>query len=133
MKFIDEAIIDVTAGDGGKGCVSFRREKYVPKGGPDGGDGGDGGSVWVEADENLNTLIDFRHERQFRAQRGENGMGRQMYGKAGEDVTIRVPIGTEIINVATDEIIGDLTEHGQRLKVAQGGEAVAATCISRVR
>ena len=122
MKFVDEAVITVFAGAGGNGCVSFRREKFIPLGGPDGGDGGDGGSVWVEADENLNTLIDFRHERQFRAQRGENGMGRQMYGKAGNDVTIRVPIGTEIINVATDEIIGDLTEHGQRLKVAQGGE-----------
>ncbi|MFT3806665.1 Obg family GTPase CgtA [Arenimonas sp.] len=122
MKFVDEAVITVFAGAGGNGCVSFRREKFIPLGGPDGGDGGDGGSVWVEADENLNTLIDFRHERQFRAQRGENGMGRQMYGKAGDDVTIRVPIGTEIINVATDEIIGDLTEHGQRLKVAQGGE-----------
>ena len=122
MKFVDEAVITVSAGTGGNGCVSFRREKFIPLGGPDGGDGGDGGSVWVEADENLNTLIDFRHQRQFRAQRGENGMGQQKYGKAGEDVTIRVPIGTEIINVATDEIIGDLTEHGQRLKVAQGGD-----------
>jgi GTP-binding protein len=122
MKFVDEAVITVFAGAGGNGCVSFRREKFIPLGGPDGGDGGDGGSVWLEADENLNTLIDFRHERQFRARRGENGMGRQMFGKAGEDVTIRVPIGTEVINVATDEIIGDLTGHGQRLKVAQGGE-----------
>jgi len=122
MKFVDEAVITVSAGTGGNGCVSFRREKFIPLGGPDGGDGGDGGSVWVEADENLNTLIDFRHQRQFRAQRGENGMGRQMFGKAGEDVVIRVPIGTEIINVATDEIIGDLTEHGHRLKVAQGGD-----------
>ena len=122
MKFVDEAVITVFAGAGGNGCVSFRREKFIPLGGPDGSDGGDGGNVWLEADENLNTLIDFRHERQFRAKRGENGMGRQMYGKAGEDVSIRVPIGTEVINVATDEIIGDLTEHGQRLKVAQGGE-----------
>ena len=122
MKFVDEAVITVFAGAGGNGCVGFRREKFIPLGGPDGGDGGDGGSVWVEADENLNTLIDFRHMRQFRARRGENGMGRQMFGKAGEDVTIRVPIGTEIINVATDEIIGDLTEHGQRLLVARGGE-----------
>ena len=122
MKFVDEAVITVFAGAGGNGCVSFRREKFIPLGGPDGSDGGDGGNVWLEADENLNTLIDFRHERQFRAKRGENGMGRQMIGKAGEDVSIRVPIGTEVINVATDEIIGDLTEHGQRLKVAQGGE-----------
>jgi GTPase len=121
MKFVDEAVISLFAGSGGNGCVSFRREKFIPLGGPDGGDGGDGGSIWVQADENLNTLIDFRHQRQFRAQRGENGMGRQMYGKAGEDVTIRVPIGTEIVNVATDEIIGDLTEDGQRILVARGG------------
>jgi GTP-binding protein len=122
MKFVDEAVISLFAGNGGNGCVSFRREKFIPLGGPDGGDGGDGGSIWLQADENLNTLIDFRHLRQFRAQRGENGMGRQMFGKAGEDVTVRVPVGTEVINVATDEIIGDLTEHGQRLLVARGGE-----------
>ena len=121
MKFVDEAVISLFAGNGGNGCVSFRREKFIPLGGPDGGDGGDGGSIWLQADENLNTLIDFRHQRQFRAQRGENGMGRQMFGKAGEDVTIRVPIGTEIVNVATDEIIGDLTEDGQRILVARGG------------
>jgi GTP-binding protein len=122
MKFVDEAEITVFAGNGGNGCISFRREKFIPLGGPDGGDGGDGGSVWLVADENLNTLIDFRHERQFRAQRGQNGMGREMYGKAGEDVEIRVPVGTEVINVATDEIIGDLTEHGARLLVARGGQ-----------
>ena len=111
----------VSAGAGGNGCISFRREKFIPLGGPDGGDGGNGGSVWLEADENLNTLIDFRHQRQFRAQRGQNGMGRQAFGKAGEDVVIRVPVGTEVINVETDEIIGDLTDHGDRLLVAQGG------------
>lgn len=122
MKFVDEAIITVSAGDGGNGCISFRREKFIPLGGPDGGDGGDGGSVWLEADENLNTLVDFRHNRNFKAQRGQNGMGRQMFGKAGEDITIRVPIGTEVVNVATDEIIGDLTETGNRLLVAQGGQ-----------
>lgn len=122
MKFVDEAVITVTAGNGGNGCISFRREKFIPLGGPDGGDGGNGGSVWVEADENLNTLVDFRHERFFKAQRGQNGMGRQMFGKAGEDITIKVPIGTEIVNVATDEIIGDLTSHGARILVAQGGE-----------
>jgi GTPase len=122
MKFVDEAVITVTAGNGGNGCISFRREKFIPLGGPDGGDGGHGGSVWVEADENLNTLVDFRHERFFKAQRGQNGMGRQMFGKAGEDITIKVPIGTEIVNVATDEIIGDLTSHGDRILVAQGGE-----------
>jgi GTP-binding protein len=122
MKFVDEAEITVFAGNGGNGCISFRREKFIPLGGPDGGDGGDGGSVWLVADENLNTLIDFRHERQFRAQRGQNGMGREMYGKAGDDVEIRVPVGTEVINVATDEIIGELLEHGSRLLVARGGK-----------
>ncbi len=96
MKLVDEAEITVKAGDGGNGCVSFRREKFIPLGGPDGGDGGDGGSVWLLADENLNTLVDFRHQRMFRAQRGENGMGRQMYGKGGEDITIRVPVGTVV-------------------------------------
>ena len=121
MKFVDEAVISLFAGNGGNGSVSFRREKFIPLGGPDGGDGGDGGSIWLQADENLNTLIDFRHQRQFRAQRGENGMGRQMFGKAGEDVVIRVPVGTEVVNVATDEIIGDLTQDGQRLLVARGG------------
>ncbi|WP_374601758.1 Obg family GTPase CgtA [Arenimonas sp.] len=121
MKFVDEATITVTAGNGGNGCISFRREKFIPLGGPDGGDGGNGGSVWLQADENLNTLIDFRHQRQYRAQRGQNGMGRQMFGKAGDDVVIRVPVGTEVINVGTDEIIGDLTDHGDRLLVAQGG------------
>ena len=121
MKFVDEATITVSAGNGGNGCISFRREKFIPLGGPDGGDGGNGGSVWLQADENLNTLIDFRHQRQYRAQRGQNGMGRQMFGKAGEDVVIRVPVGTEVINVETDEIIGDLTRHGERLLVAQGG------------
>ena len=121
MKFVDEAQILVMAGNGGNGCISFRREKFIPLGGPDGGDGGDGGSVYLAADENLNTLIDFRHQRQYRAQRGQNGMGRQMFGKAGDDVVIRVPVGTEVINVETDEIIGDLTEHGERLLVAQGG------------
>ena len=122
MKFVDEAVISLFAGNGGNGAVSFRREKFIPLGGPDGGDGGDGGSIWLRADENLNTLIDFRHQRQFRAQRGENGMGRQMFGKAGADVTIRVPVGTEVVNVATEEIIGDLTEDGQRLLVARGGQ-----------
>jgi GTP-binding protein len=122
MKFVDEAEITVAAGNGGNGSVSFRREKFIPLGGPDGGDGGAGGSVWIESDENLNTLVDFRHMRQFRAQRGQNGMSREAYGKSGEDITIRVPVGTEIINVATDEIIGDLTEHGQRLLVARGGD-----------
>lgn len=121
MKFVDEAVIQVHAGNGGNGCVSFRREKFIPFGGPDGGDGGGGGSVWLVADEGINTLVDFRHQRVFRAQRGENGMGRQMAGKGGEDAVIRVPVGTVVINTATDEEIGDLTSHGQRLLVAQGG------------
>jgi GTP-binding protein len=122
MKLVDEAEITVTAGNGGNGCVGFRREKFIPLGGPDGGDGGDGGSVWLEATENLNTLVDFRHQKQFRAQRGENGMGQQRYGKGGEDAVIRVPVGTLVINVDTDEVIGDLTRHGDRLLVAKGGK-----------
>jgi len=112
----------VIAGNGGNGCVGFRREKFIPLGGPDGGDGGNGGSVWLQADENLNTLVDFRHERSFKAQRGENGMGRQMYGKAGEDKVITVPVGTVVMNVDTDEVIGDMTRHGDRLLVAKGGK-----------
>ncbi|TQD48220.1 Obg family GTPase CgtA [Marilutibacter aestuarii] len=122
MKLVDEAEIQVSAGNGGNGCVGFRREKFIPLGGPDGGDGGDGGSVWLVADENLNTLVDFRHQRQFRAQRGENGMGRQMYGKAGEDTIITVPVGTVVTNVETDEVIGDMTRHGDRMLVAKGGK-----------
>ncbi|MBA3486017.1 MAG: GTPase ObgE [Lysobacter sp.] len=122
MKLVDEAEVQVIAGNGGNGCVGFRREKYIPLGGPDGGDGGDGGSVWLVADENLNTLVDFRHQKMFRAKRGENGMGRQAYGKGGEDLTIRVPVGTTITNVETDEVIGDLTRPGDRLLVAKGGK-----------
>jgi GTP-binding protein len=122
MKLVDEAEIQVSAGDGGNGCVGFRREKFIPLGGPDGGDGGNGGSVWLVADENLNTLVDFRHQRHFRARRGENGMGRQMYGKAGEDTIITVPVGTVVVNVETDEVIGDMVNHGDRLLVAKGGQ-----------
>jgi GTP-binding protein len=122
MKFVDEAEIEVAAGAGGNGCTSFRREKFIPLGGPDGGDGGKGGDVWLIADENLNTLVDFRHDRHFRAKRGGNGAGRQMTGASGEDLVIRVPVGTAVINVATEETIGDLTAHGQRLLVARGGD-----------
>ena len=122
MKLVDEAEITVTAGNGGNGCVGFRREKFIPLGGPDGGDGGDGGSVWLEASENLNTLVDFRHQKRFRAQRGEDGMGQQRYGKGGDDTVIVVPVGTEVINIGTDELIGDMTRHGDRLLVAQGGK-----------
>ncbi|BCX88341.1 GTPase [Methylomarinovum tepidoasis] len=121
MKFVDEAEIKVEAGDGGNGCVSFRREKYIPKGGPDGGDGGDGGDVYLVASDSINTLVDFRHQRLFRAGRGENGMGRQMTGKRGEDCRIPVPVGTLVYDADTGELIGDLTEAGQTLLVARGG------------
>ena len=121
MKFVDEVTIRVEAGDGGNGSASFRREKFVPRGGPDGGDGGAGGSVWLEADEGLNTLADFRHSRRFRAQRGENGMSRQKTGAGGEDVIVRVPVGTVVSDEETGEVLGDITRHGQRLLVAQGG------------
>ncbi len=121
MKFVDEATIRVEAGDGGNGCVSFRREKYIPKGGPDGGDGGDGGSVWLVGDSGLNTLVDFRHQRRHRAERGQNGMGRQMTGRKGQDLFIPVPVGTRVIDADTEELIGEVLEHGQRLLVAEGG------------
>jgi len=121
MKFVDEASIQVKAGDGGHGCVSFRREKYIPKGGPDGGNGGDGGSVYLLADEGLNTLVDFRHARRFKAQRGEGGAGRQRTGRSGEDLEIRVPVGTIVTEADTGERIGDLAVDGARLLVAQGG------------
>ncbi len=121
MKFVDEAIVRVQAGDGGNGCVSFRREKFIPFGGPDGGDAGDGGSVFFVAEQNLNTLIDFRFERDFRAKRGENGRGANCNGAAGEDMYIRVPIGTIVTDEDTEEVIGDLVEAGQVLMVAKGG------------
>lgn len=121
MKFVDEVTIDVKAGDGGNGSVSFRREKYIPLGGPDGGDGGDGGSVYMVADANLNTLADFRFQRRFEAQRGENGKGRNCTGKSGESVEIKVPVGTLIFEDDTDELMGDLVEDRQRLLVARGG------------
>ncbi|NUU66928.1 Obg family GTPase CgtA [Enterobacteriaceae bacterium BIT-l23] len=121
MKFVDEAKILVVAGDGGNGCISFRREKYIPKGGPDGGDGGDGGDVWLEADENLNTLIDYRFEKAFRAERGQNGQSRDCTGRRGKDVSIKVPVGTRVVDQGTGEVMGDMTKHGQRLMVAKGG------------
>jgi len=121
MKFVDEATIEVRAGDGGNGCVSFRREKYIPFGGPDGGDGGDGGSVYLQADSGINTLVDFRHSRRFTAQRGGNGMGRNRTGKSGEDLVVRVPVGTIVHEDDTEELIGELLRDEQRLLVAQGG------------
>jgi GTP-binding protein len=121
MKFIDEATIRVEGGDGGNGCVSFRREKYIPLGGPDGGDGGDGGSVYLQAAEGLNTLVDFRHTRWFAAERGQNGMGKNRTGKQGEAIVVRVPIGTVVKDIETGELIGDLVKPNQSLLVAKGG------------
>ena len=121
MKFVDEATITVTAGNGGDGGLSFRREKYVAKGGPDGGDGGDGGSVYLQASKDLNTLIDFRYQRHYKAERGTNGMGKQRTGKAGEDHIIQVPVGTVVYNQETEEYMGDLLTAGQKLLVAKGG------------
>ena len=121
MKFVDEASITVYAGKGGNGSLSFRREKYVARGGPDGGDGGDGGSVILEGDENLNTMVDYRFVRSYRAENGEGGMGRNCTGKKGEDLVLKVPIGTTILDEDTGEILGDIQASGQRLKVAQGG------------
>ncbi len=121
MKFVDEATIRVEAGNGGNGCVSFRREKYIPKGGPDGGDGGDGGDVWLIADSNINTLVDFRFRRIHRAERGENGMGRNRTGKSGGDLFVPVPVGTRVFDVDSEEQLGELLENGQRLLVARGG------------
>lgn len=121
MKFIDEARIRVEAGDGGNGCVSFRREKFIPFGGPDGGDGGDGGSVYIRAVESLNTLIPYRYERIFKAERGKNGEGSNRIGKSGEDLYLEVPLGTQIFDDETNELLYDLTEPNQTVKVAQGG------------
>lgn len=121
MKFVDEANIHVKAGDGGNGVVSFRREKFIPMGGPDGGDGGDGGSVYVVGHPDLNTLADFRFQRRFDAQRGKNGMGRNMTGAKGEDLEIPVPVGTMVYDADTEELIGDVVESGQRVLVARGG------------
>tara|TARA_R110000823_G_scaffold295738_2_gene415540 strand:+ start:23203 stop:24393 length:1191 start_codon:yes stop_codon:yes gene_type:complete len=121
MKFVDEATIKVQAGNGGSGCLSFRREKYIAKGGPDGGDGGDGGSVYIEADTALNTMVDYRYKRSYRAENGEPGRGRNCTGSAGADLILKVPVGTTIIDVDIDEVLGDLSEPGERLMVAQGG------------
>ena len=121
MKFIDEATIRVYAGDGGNGVATFRREKYEPMGGPSGGDGGRGGSIYAEADRNINTLIDYRYTRVFRAQRGENGRSAECYGAKGEDMVLRVPVGTTVSDKATGQLLIDLAEHGQRVMLAKGG------------
>ncbi|MFA5626947.1 MAG: GTPase ObgE [Thiohalomonadaceae bacterium] len=121
MKFVDEARIRVEAGKGGNGCVSFRRERFIPFGGPDGGDGGDGGSVLLQATSALNTLADFRYERSFKAKNGEQGSGRNKTGPSAADLVIEVPVGTEVYDEDTGELLGDLASDGQQLKVAQGG------------
>lgn len=122
MKFVDEAVIKVEAGDGGNGIVSFRREKYVPRGGPNGGDGGDGGHVFLRADANLNTLVDYRFTRFFKAQRGENGMSSDCTGARGADLTLKVPVGTRVVDLGTGELIGDLKRADEILCVARGGK-----------
>jgi GTP-binding protein len=121
MKFIDEAKITVAGGGGGNGCVSFRREKYVPRGGPDGGNGGNGGNVVLQADAGLATLLDFRYNRRFEGERGEHGMGANRYGRTGRDNVIRVPVGTVIKNAETGEVLADLTKAGDSYLAAAGG------------
>ncbi|HXS31110.1 MAG TPA: GTPase ObgE, partial [Steroidobacteraceae bacterium] len=122
MKFVDEAIVKVQAGNGGRGCVSFRREKFIPFGGPDGGDGGYGGSVWLHAKHGINTLADFRIQRTFKAKNGDGGSGNDCTGRGGEDLYVDVPVGTTVIDSETGEQLGDLKEAGQTLKVAEGGK-----------
>lgn len=121
MKFVDEAPIYVHAGRGGNGCVSFRREKYVAKGGPDGGDGGDGGSVYLRGNENLNTLVDYRYQPKYRAESGKSGQGRNCTGAKGDDLILDVPIGTTVLDVDTEEVLGDIRAHDELLLVAKGG------------
>ncbi len=122
MKFLDQAKIYIKAGDGGKGCVAFRREKFVEFGGPNGGDGGNGGSVYFEAVENLNTLIDFRYQQHFKAQKGQQGMGSEMTGYKGEDLIIKVPVGTEIVADDGETVIADMVKPGERFLIAKGGK-----------
>ncbi len=122
MKFVDEATIDIAAGDGGAGCMSFRREKFIPFGGPNGGDGGRGGSVWAEADLNINTLIDYRYARRHIAKNGEAGRGSDQYGAAGPDIVLRVPVGTMVSDAESGELLVELLEHGQRVQLAKGGD-----------
>ncbi|HNT28993.1 MAG TPA: GTPase ObgE, partial [bacterium] len=121
VKFVDEAIVKVRAGNGGKGAVSFLREKYMPLGGPDGGDGGKGGDVVIEADENVGTLYDVRFKREITAESGAAGMGKNCFGRSGKDTIVRVPVGTVIYEEGREEPLGDLVRHGQRVIVARGG------------
>ena len=118
MKFVDEAEITVEAGRGGSGCLSFRREKFIAKGGPDGGDGGDGGSVYLVGDSSLNTLVDFRYQPQYRAQSGQSGMSKGCTGAAGDDLVVRVPVGTSVVDANTEELIADISVSGQQVLVA---------------
>jgi len=122
MKFIDEAKIYLKAGDGGNGAATFRREKYIPMGGPNGGDGGRGGSIYAVADRNINTLVDYRYTRKFIGKRGENGGGADQYGAGGDDIILRMPVGTVIYNEHTEEIVADLSEHDQKVLIARGGK-----------
>ncbi|MEN9417628.1 MAG: GTPase CgtA [Pseudomonadota bacterium] len=122
MKFVDEAIIDVAAGHGGAGCVSFRREKFIPFGGPNGGDGGRGGSIWAQADVNLNTLVDYRYTRRFEARNGEPGRGSDQFGAAGEDIVLRLPVGTIGADADTGEVLFELMRAGERVRVCKGGD-----------
>ena len=122
MKFIDEATVNIYAGDGGNGIASFRREKYEPMGGPNGGDGGSGGSIYFESDENINTLIDFRFIKNYRAKRGENGRSSECYGANGEDLILKVPVGTVISEKQTGNVIADFKLHGQKVIIAKGGK-----------
>lgn len=121
MKFVDEAVVKVEAGDGGNGIVSFWREKFITKGGPDGGDGGDGGDVYLVADENLNTLIDYRFQRFYPGERGQNGSGGNCTGKRGQDKVLKVPVGTRAVDIHTNEIVGEVAEHGKQVMIAKGG------------
>src|SRR3546814_9744081 len=121
MKFVDEATIEVIAGKGGNGAASFRREKFIPKGGPDGGDGGRGGSIFAVADRNINTLIDFRYARLHRAKNGENGRGSDQYGAAAADITLRVPVGTIVHDADTGDLLFDLNRRGEKVTLAAGG------------
>ena len=122
MKFIDEAKIYVKAGDGGNGAATFRREKYIPMGGPNGGDGGRGGSIYAVADRNINTLVDYRYTRKFIGKRGENGGGADQYGAGGDDIVLRMPVGTVFYDLNTEEVVADLAEHGQKVLIARGGK-----------
>ncbi len=133
MKFLDLAKVYIRSGGGGAGCVSFRREKFIEFGGPDGGDGGHGGSVWAEAVEGLNTLIDYRYQQHFFAKSGQPGMGNQKTGKSGEDIVLKVPLGTEILDEDEETVLADLTQPGQRVCLPKAATAAGATCASSPR